>query len=53
MATKAENSNIIIALAEKGWPTDEIVSFIGFIESHEPTEKEVMEAVEKAKKNGE
>ena len=51
MATKHENSNSIIFLAQKGWTNAEIIEFFGFIESHEPTEKEVKEAIQKAKEN--
>ena len=50
MATKVENANIIIKLSKMGFSTSEIVEFIGFIETHEPSEEEVMQALEEAKK---
>ena len=52
MATKDENSNIIIKLASKGFTHEEIVDFIGFIESHHPTEEEVIAAIKQATENG-
>lgn len=43
--TQKESTNIIIKLKKKGWTGDEITEFIAFIETHNPTEQEVMELV--------
>lgn len=45
--TKKEATNIIIRLKKKGWSGDEITAFIAFIETHDPTEQEVMELMDK------
>ena len=38
-----EVTNIIIALRNEGWDADKINNFLGFIETHNPTENEVCE----------
>ena len=39
-----ETTNIIIQLKEKGWTGDEIVAFLGFIETHNTSEEELKRA---------
>lgn len=39
--TQKEATNIIIALHREGWDGDKINAFIGFIETHSPSEQEV------------
>ena len=45
--TQKETLNIIIKLREKGWSSDDIIAFLGFIETHNPTEEEIRKATEK------
>lgn len=33
-------TNIIIALKERGWTSDEIIAFLAFIGTHNPSEEE-------------
>ena len=47
MATNKENSNSIIYFAEKGFTYKDVVEFWAFVESHQPTEKEVNDAMKK------
>ncbi len=39
--TQKESTNVIIRLLEKGWSYKEIVEFIAFIPTHDPSEDEV------------
>ena len=41
--TNKETTNIIIMLRRMGLSGDEIVDFLGFIETHNPTEEELEE----------
>lgn len=43
--TQKGTTNIIIQLKEKGWTGDEIVAFLGFIETHNPSEEELKKAL--------
>lgn len=42
---RRETTNIIIKLKEKGWTGDEIVAFLAFIETHNPSEEEAQSAI--------
>ena len=46
--TQKETSNIILKLRQKGWVDKEITDFLLYIETHNPTEKEVIESNKKA-----
>ena len=48
MAQK-ESTNIIIKLSEEGWSGDKINAFIAYIETHIPTEEEVVKIIDKGK----
>jgi len=37
--------NIIIRLKEKGWSGDDIIAFLAFIETHNPSEEEAKKAI--------
>ena len=41
--TQKEATNIIIRLRKEGWDDTKINNFIGFIETHTPTEEEARE----------
>ena len=43
--TQKGTTNIIIQLKGKGWTGDEIVAFLGFIETHNPSEEELKKAL--------
>ena len=47
--TKKEASNIILRLRAEGWDGDKINDFILFIETHEPTEEEVLHSMKNSK----
>ncbi len=49
MPPQMETTNIIIKLSEMGHNNDEIVEFLGFIETHTPSEEEVKEATRKSR----
>lgn len=42
--TQKENANLILKLREKGWSDTEINELVLFIETHTPTEQEVLES---------
>ena len=46
--TQKESTNVIIKLLERGWTYKEIVEFIAFISTHNPSEDEVKKAIESA-----
>lgn len=46
--TQKESTNIILELRKRGWSDTEINSFIAIIETHNPTEEEVLESNRKA-----
>ena len=46
--TQRESTNIILELRKRGWSELEITSFIAIIETHNPTEQEVIESNRKA-----
>ena len=48
--TQKEATNIIIKLREKGWDGEEITDFIGFIETHNPTEEELKQSKKDSEK---
>ena len=39
-----EVTNIILELRKEGWPDNKINSFIAIVETHNPTEQEVIES---------
>jgi len=43
--TQKETTNIIIKLKEKGWSGDDIVAFLAYIATHEPSEGEAEQAL--------
>ena len=46
--TQKETTNVIIKLIEKGWSYQEIIEFIAFISTHNPSEEEAKKAIESA-----
>ncbi len=46
--TQKESTNIIIKLLEKGWSYKDVVEFIAFVSTHNPSEDEVKKAIESA-----
>ena len=50
MPSSKENANIIIKLSQMGHTNIEINEFIGFIETHTPSEEEVAQAIKEAEK---
>ena len=48
--TQKEATNIILELRKEGWPDNKINSFIAIVETHNPTEQEVIESNAKAMK---
>lgn len=50
MGTKQKNANIIIKLSQMGHSSTEIAKFLGFIETHNPSEAEVEAALAEAEK---
>ncbi len=46
--THKENTNIILELRKRGWTDTEINSFVMIVETHDPTEQEVIESNRKA-----
>lgn len=49
--TQKETTNTIIKLLEKGWSYQEVIEFLGFIETHNPSEEEFNNAVKAASSN--
>lgn len=43
----AETTNIILKLTEEGWDANKINKFLVFIETHKPSEDEVMNILDK------
>ena len=48
--TQRESTNIILELRKEGWSDTKINSFIAIVETHNPTEQEVIESNAKAEK---
>lgn len=46
--TQKETTNIILELRKRGWSELEITNFLTIIETHNPTEEEVLESNRKA-----
>ncbi|MBQ9606855.1 MAG: hypothetical protein IJV16_06735 [Lachnospiraceae bacterium] len=47
--THKKATNIIIRLRKEGWSGDKITEFIGYIETHNPTEEEFNQSSQKTK----
>lgn len=48
--TQKETTNTIIKLKELGLSGDEIIKFLAFVETHNPSEEEAMQAIDGQRK---